>query len=282
MIDIVFDAKNIKPKIATVEGARTELTNFIKNPPQNPVAAIKAFADMSGVTGALAAGLTVAFPLAGFALSALSGILDAFSSGPSIGEVTLNAISQGFQQVGEQLHTLQTQLTDTIDASRALTVQSVLSGVDQVAREQSAIAVFESANEYNAIIAEQAAKVELFSSYQKELEFLTKQSISQIENNIDSVRAQVDAEYLRLAEQIKNMVLNVSGDLLSRLDDYIETPDQLAAALTERAAEADLPPFATSNQVTIAGAPTADAPLLLWGAIGVGAFFLLTRKDKKR
>jgi hypothetical protein len=281
-MNAALDVK-FSPKVKTIQGAATELKNFVRNPPQNPIEALKVFSDLSGASGAITGALTAAFPVAGVAFGAVMGIIDLFmSSGPSIEEVQIDIMQKSFKQLGEQLNSLQDNLANSITNARELTTSSILSGIDEAQREASAADVFKSVNAVAYELETSAQKVELFTEYEKQFTAITSQAEAAIKSNVAQIREKVDEQYNRMAEQIKSMVLSLAEDLANQFEAFVSPPTPLPAedlpiplqVSRSMVLAEDLPPGEGSQAKT-----DSTLPLIL-GAAAVG-LLVLTQKKKR-
>ena len=127
----------ITPKIQTVDQAAKFTADFVNNPPQTPLEVVRVAASAFDASGVVGQGLALAFPLVGSVLPALTGIFSLFGgSGPSIGEITLTAIAQVSEQIQKGFQAVTDTLSKVTELQAQRTIDTVLSGVTELAREQ--------------------------------------------------------------------------------------------------------------------------------------------------
>ena len=269
----------VNPKIRDAQSARNELTALVKNPPTTPVDAIKKYADLTGISGSVTASLGKIIPGLDTVLPALSGLLDLFgSSGPSMAEITLDAITEGFNQVTKQLDNLQKAVDEKIDVSRALTISGILQGVDAVARETVALDVFSAINETNSLIESDIKKLEMYTEYANELKAMTEKTYADISTMVNAAREKADMEFQAMALQIQNMVFSLSGDMIGALNSYLgdaPKPENI------RTTESDFAPIVETSARVIDDSGKSNSVVLIGlGVAAVAAY--IAAKSKKR
>lgn len=266
----------LKPKITNVQSAQKEMFDFVKNPPQDPVQAVKKFGDMLGVGAVVSAGITAAFPFAAPILPVLSGIFDLFSSGPSIGEMTLDAINGISTQLSEGLKNLQEATENVVKEQTQRTIDLVLQGADTIAREQSAIDVIDSINLQGVLEETYQKKNELYVDFLQKMQDYRHDTLQTLAASIDAEQARISAKYQQLLTQVYGMIGEVAPAILDALTQYTQTQDAPADAPPDRQSLEDIKPGSTTEN--------KDSLLPLIGiAAGVGiAFAMSAGKTKKR
>ncbi len=268
----------VTSKITTPEQARAAMLDTIKNPPRSPVEMVSWLGKNLDVSGALSStglGSVVAsaFPLVGGAFSLLSGIFDAFSSGPSIGQITLDAI----QGVSMQIDALGKELTATIErVSEKQTIKTtdlVLSGVDDVARQMSAAAQIADMIKSNHAQEFEKQRLAVYSEYLADELNLRKSEMDKLKTMLQTAQAKIQADYENALAQLSLIGI----DLLPMLFDAMSQPQGRAVSDKATTASPTLP-GATQEKI----ASEKDNGLIFVAiAAGVGGLFFLMRSKKR-
>ena len=266
----------VTTKIKTQEQARAAMLDTIKNPPSTPIGVVSWLGknlDVSGALGSTGLGsvIATAFPLVGGALSMLSGVLDMFSTGPSIGQVTLDAI----KGISSQIEALGKELTDTIqkvgEAQSLKTTEMVLSGVDDVARQMSATSQIIDMIKSNQIQEFEKLRESTYAEFlASQVEYRTA-TLANLQAMISDAQAKIENAYAEIIKQ-----LAVFGfDLLPMLYDALKPANEPP---TPRAITSPTLPATPAENI----ASKSDNGLIwLMLAGGVGAFFIIS-KNKRR
>lgn len=200
----------ITPKIQTVDQAAKFTADFVNNPPQTPLDVVRVAASAFDASGVVGQGLAFAFPLVGSVLPALTGIFSLFGgSGPSIGEITLTAIAQvseQIQQVSKQIQKGLQAVTDTLSKVTELqaqrTIETVLSGVTELAREQSAVEVYKTFSASAILDQVEAQKAKIFAEYTETLNAQRAAWVADIQKALSEAQAKTAAQYDIVQAQI--------------------------------------------------------------------------------
>lgn len=260
----------VNPRIVDVKTARDEMAGFVKNPPQDPVSAVKRMGDMMGLGAVVSTGLTAAFPMVGPILPALSGIFELFGSGgPSLGEMTFDAIVQLSGQIDAGFKMLSEHIETVVETQAQRTIDVVLSGVDEVAREASAAQVFAAYNTAAAMDIVRKAKQENYTVYLKDLQTLREQSLNQIRQSLEAAQAYVREKFNKILTQIYAMIAELAPEILEALNSYLEP----AAEVSARA----LPGGIESAQSSTS-AKSSNSLIIL--AAGAAALFFIAGKKR--
>jgi len=253
----------IDPKAKTAEQAAETMRDFVKRPPQDPVEAVVRFGELLNPSAQVGAAIADFFPAASFAVSLLSDLFGGFSA-PSIGELTLKAISDLSAQLNKGLATLEKNLSKEIFEQSQRTIDVVLSGVDEVARQQSATIVF---TELNARAIADSVRIEsalLYENAQAELIKIRQESLQQLQADLERAREALNDQFQSALQKALSMVQQLAPVILAALEEVAAPPQ----AVQSRA----LP--GVENDAT-----GSAAPLLALGGIGV-LLWLATRKKK--
>lgn len=234
--EVTFD-----PKIKNADDAKKWMTNFITHPPETPLEAVKMFADVSGVGGTITAGLTAAVPALGMVLPILSGILDLFGGGgPSIGQITLEAIGQLGKQINAVAEKLQKALTFEIEKSAQKVIDVVLQGQTEIAREQSAALAMTSAIEASILDEAAAQKNEIYAQFLAETEAAQTEAMQNLQAMLAKAQETVNQYYDTELAQIVTMLAELVGPFLAELEKYITAQKMQMPVTASRSAAAPI------------------------------------------
>lgn len=259
------------PKITDLKTASREISAFIKSPPQNPVQAVQWMAKTFGLDGAIS-NVASLVPGLNMALPILSTVFDFFSSGPTFETVALDALKNLSTQMAAQFESLKNTLSSKIDESTTKTIETVLAGVDEIAKQQSAVAVFSTAAQQEILQKATAEKVEIYERFTTDLEELKQQTISGMTADINTLLDQVEAAYQKYLIDIVNMIGAYLPELLAKLNVLIDQSEQ---------------PAAPASRALSAASPEQRADsgfdVLPWLAVAAGgvAIYALAKKSKK-
>jgi hypothetical protein len=193
----------ITPKIQTVDQAAKFTADFVNNPPQTPLDVVRVAASAFDVSGIVGRGLALAFPLVGSVLPALTGIFSLFGgSGPSIGEITLTAIAQVSKQIQKGFQAVTDTLSKVTEIQAQRTIETVLSGVTELAREQSAVEVYKTFSASAILEQVEAQKAEIFAEYTETLNAQRAAWVADIQKALSEAQAKTAAQYDIVQAQI--------------------------------------------------------------------------------
>lgn len=265
----------LNPKITDAKSAQREMVDFVRNPPKDPVQAVKKFGSMLGVGAVVSTGLTAAFPFAAPILPVLSGIFDLFSSGPSIGEMTLDAINGLSTQLSEGLKNLQEATENIVKEQAQQTINVVLQGADTIAREQSAVDVMDSIGLQSILQETYEKKNELYVDFLQQMQTYRATALDELANTIDAEQKRISEKYQQLLTQVYGMIGEIAPAILDALTQYTQTQDAPADAPPDRQSLEDVKPGSTIEN--------KDSLLPLIGiAAGVGIAFAMSAGKKKK
>lgn len=255
----------VQTNIQTREQAQAAMSDFLRNPPVNPQRAIEWLSKNFTVGGSVSSALAFAAPAIGTFMPMLSGIFEMFSSGPSIGEVTLSAIGQ----LGAQIQNLAIELTNTIqrtaELERQKTVDFVLSGVDEISRQESAALQMIDMVKLEQVQLEAIKKNEIYTDYVSQSMQMRQEVLENIQSRINSVRQQINQQYDTISSSLAMLGIDLTKLSLDMLKCQ-EQKQQLTA--TSRSA-----PGAPETQQKSA------VPIAIFATVGLGLLLLFT--DKK-
>lgn len=193
----------ITPKIQTVDQAAKFTADFMNNPPQTPLDVVRVAASAFDASGVVGQGLALAFPLVGSVLPALTGIFSLFGgSGPSIGEITLTAIAQVSEQIQKGFQAVTDTLSKVTELQAQRTIDTVLSGVTELAREQSAVEVYKTFSASAILEQVEAQKAEIFAEYTETLNAQRAAWVADIQKALSEAQAKTAAQYEIVQAQI--------------------------------------------------------------------------------
>jgi hypothetical protein len=220
----------IKPKITTINEAAKFTNDFVRNPPQTPLEVVRVAASAFDADGVVSQGLGFAFPLVGSVLPALTGIFSLFGgSGPSIGEITLTAIAQVSEQIQKGLQDVKETLSKVTEIQATRTIDTVLSGVTELAREQSAVDVYKTFTASAILDQVETQKAAIFAEYTETLNAQRAAWVSDIEKALTEARAKTDAQYLLVQSQLAG----IAGGVFQQINDKLQKAAADGAELLE-------------------------------------------------
>ncbi len=218
----------VTPKIQSINDGAKFAKDFLTNPPSDPVQAIKVMGSAINVGGAISAGLTAVFPFTGPILPVLGGIFDLFGGGgPSIGEVTLNAIAQVSQQIEVGFKAVTETIEQTAKEQASRTIDTVLSGVDDLSRQQSAVSVFQNFAAQGILADQENQKNQIFADYMADINTARQQYADEVTAAIQKAQAESNAQYKLMQTQIYGMVGDVLGPINAQLQAAAAEADEL-------------------------------------------------------
>ena len=220
----------IKPKITTINEAAKFTNDFVRNPPQTPLEVVRVAASAFDADGVVSQGLGFAFPLVGSVLPALTGIFSLFGgSGPSIGEITLTAIAQVSEQIQKGFQAVTETLSKVTEIQAQRTIDTVLSGVTELAREQSAVEVYKTFSAYAILDQVETQKAAIFAEYTETLNAQRAAWVSDIEKALTEARAKTDAQYMLVQSQLAG----IAGGVFQQINDKLQKAAADGAELLE-------------------------------------------------
>ena len=220
----------IKPKITTVNEAAKFTNDFVRNPPQTPLEVVRVAASAFDADGVVSQGLGFAFPLVGSVLPALTGIFSLFGgSGPSIGEITLTAIAQVSEQIQKGFEDVKETLSKVAEIQATRTIDTVLSGVTELAREQSAVEVYKTFSASAILDQVETQKAAIFAEYTETLNAQRAAWVSDIEKALTEARAKTDAQYMLVQSQLAG----IAGGVFQQINDKLQKAAADGAELLE-------------------------------------------------
>lgn len=220
----------IKPKITTINEAAKFTNDFVRNPPQTPLEVVRVAASAFDADGVVSQGLGFAFPLVGSVLPALTGIFSLFGgSGPSIGEITLTAIAQVSEQIQKGFEDVKETLSKVAEIQATRTIDTVLSGVTELAREQSAVDVYKTFTASAILDQVETQKAAIFAEYTETLNAQRAAWVADIEKALTEARAKTDAQYLLVQSQLAG----IAGGVFQQINDKLQKAAADGAELLE-------------------------------------------------
>lgn len=270
-------ALTVDPKIKTAEDGQKFMVDFVRNPPKSPIEAVKLFANVTGIGGTVTAAIATAFPLVGSVLPLLSGIFSMFGGGgPSIGEVTLTAIQNLGTQINAVAERLENVLTAEIQSSAQKTIDVVLAGQNEIARQQSAVSVFVSTIQADILDAVAVEKNTAYAEFLAATNEAQAQAMDDLKKMLADAQAAVNKVYDSQLAEILNTMYSLIAPFLDALNGFLSDQNQSAApatrAIAAPAAQVE-PPVQIESK--------SDNINYVFFALAAGAFFLISSKRKK-
>ena len=172
------------------------------------------------VSGVVAGGVVAAFPFAAPLLPLMSGIFSMFGgiSGPSIGQITLEAIGQVSQQISAGFQAVTETINKVAEFQATRTIDTVLSGVTELAKEQSAVNVYKHFTADSILTNLEAEKALVFEEYTKSVNTERAAWVADIQAALEKAQAQTDAQYKLIQTQLAGIAGGVFEDLSQALN----------------------------------------------------------------
>jgi len=209
----------ITPKIQTVDQAAKFTADFVNNPPQTPLDVVRVATSAFDASGVVGQGLALAFPLVGSVLPALTGIFSLFGgSGPSIGEITLTAIAQVSEQIQKGFQAVTDTLSKVTELQAQRTIDTVLSGVTELAREQSAVEVYKTFSASAILDQVEAQKAEIFAEYTETLNAQRAAWVADIQKALSEAQAKTAAQY----EIVQAQIAGIAGGVFREINTALQ------------------------------------------------------------
>ena len=209
----------ITPKIQTVDQAAKFTADFVNNPPQTPLEVVRVAASAFDASGVVGQGLALAFPLVGSVLPALTGIFSLFGgSGPSIGEITLTAIAQVSEQIQKGFQAVTDTLSKVTELQAQRTIDTVLSGVTELAREQSAVEVYKTFSASAILDQVEAQKAKIFAEYTETLNAQRAAWVADIQKALSEAQAKTAAQY----EIVQAQIAAIAGGVFREINTALQ------------------------------------------------------------
>lgn len=262
-------AVTVDPKVKNAEQAADTMRDFVKNPPQDPAQAVLRFAEILNPSASVGAAIKDFFPAASIAVSLLSDLFGGIGA-PSIGQLTLKAISDLSAQLSKGLATLEKNITREVFEQSQRTIDVVLSGVDEVARQQSATIVF---TELGARAIADTVRLEsaaMYESAQAQLVELRRNKLDQIQSDLESARAALMDQYQAALKKALAMVDALAPMILAALE-----------SVTQQAEQPQTEPGISARSLPSSGDDAANVPLMVLGLGGLAALALLYNSKKR-
>jgi len=224
----------INPRISSLNEAANFTRDIISKPPQSALEMVKIAASAFGVSGVVSAGIGAAFPLALPVLPLLQNVFDLFgsNSGPTIGQITLNAIGAISQQIAQGIIALEDsiqKLTEETQRQSTRTIENVLTGVNQIALEQSAVNVFKTLYADNILYELEAKKTIIYDNYINKVNAARGQWLLDVQNALEKNQKMINAQY----EIVQKQLANIAGGLFGELSDKLRQAADDAQELLE-------------------------------------------------
>jgi hypothetical protein len=219
----------INPRISSLNEAANFTRDIISKPPQSALEMVKIAASAFGVSGVVSAGIGAAFPLALPVLPLLQNVFDLFgsNSGP-----TLNAIGAISQQIAQGIIALEDsiqKLTEETQRQSTRTIENVLTGVNQIALEQSAVNVFKTLYADNILYELEAKKTIIYDNYINKVNAARGQWLLDVQNALEKNQKMINAQY----EIVQKQLANIAGGLFGELSDKLRQAADDAQELLE-------------------------------------------------
>ena len=182
--------------------------------------------DLSGV---VSLGIGAAFPLAAPVLPMLKGIFDLFggASGPSIGEITLGAIARVSQQISEGFAALENTIQKLTEQQATRSIDTILSGVNDIAKEQSAVNVFTNIFANEILEKLEADKAEAFAEYTERLNATRAAWVADVSEALKLAQEKTNAQYKIVQEQLASIAGGLFGELSDKLKKAADDAQEL-------------------------------------------------------
>ena len=139
-------------------------------------------------------------------------------SGPSIGQITLEAIGQVSQQISAGFQAVTETINKVAEFQATRTIGTVLSGVTELAKEQSAVNVYKHFTADSILTNLEAEKALVFQEYTKSVNAERAAWVADIQAALEKAQAQTDAQYKLIQTQLAGIAGGVFEDLSQALN----------------------------------------------------------------
>ena len=139
-------------------------------------------------------------------------------SGPSIGQITLEAIGQVSQQISAGFQAVTETINKVAEFQATRTIDTVLSGVTELAKEQSAVNVYKHFTADSILTNLEAEKSLVFEEYTKSVNAERAAWVADIQAALEKAQAQTDAQYKLIQTQLAGIAGGVFEDLSQALN----------------------------------------------------------------
>lgn len=209
------------PKFTDISFAQQFGKDLLTNPPKTPVAMLGVMGKALDFSGTLSKGLSAVFPFAAPILPILGGIFDLFSGpppGPTFEELTLESIGKVSQQIAEGFETVLTQTQEIAEAQATRTINAVVSGVQQIAGQQSAAEILENVNELEILNNLENKKLAIYKENQNILASARQEFVDTVGNAMRAAKQKSDLEYSMIQAQVAQIAGSVFTDIQKTID----------------------------------------------------------------
>lgn len=241
------------------------LGEVVRNPPKEPMDVLKFAAKHFSVSGNITDLVSKYLPSFSGVLPIAGQIFEIFSgfSGPSIGQITLDAIQQVSEQLAAGIDELKNQMR--LESDRAIEIINQASV--QVSQEESATRIVASIQEALILAENDVLKEKIFQEYAQAINDARAQFMDEMQSTITESQARVNAAYLQIQKILSSLSLQMLADLYNQLTQ----PE----AVQTRSVTADAQ---TIPQTAAQPAAQSAFPWVLLLAAG-GAIYVLSKKN---
>lgn len=219
----------LTPKILTINDASRFAGDVIKNPPQNAWEMLQVANSAFDVSGTVALGIAAAFPVALPVLPLIKGVFDLFSgvSGPSIGQVTLEAVQAVSQQIAQGFAAIEDTIEKVSEFQATRTIDTVLSGVNEIAREASAVNVYQAFTANDILNKLEVEKAAVFAEYTEQLNATRAAWVADVSEALKLAQEKTNAQYKIVQEQLASIAGGLFGELSDKLKKAADDAQEL-------------------------------------------------------
>lgn len=256
-VQVTTDITDEKKAIAVLGEA-------VRNPPKEPMDVLKFAVKHFSVSGSITDLVSKYLPNFSGLLPIAGQIFEMFSgfSGPSIGQITLDAIQQVSEQLAAGIEDLKNQMR--LESDRAIDIINQASA--QVSQEESATRIIASIQEALILAENDAQKEKIFQEYAQAITDARAQFMDEMQATITESQARVNAAYLQIQKILASLSLQMLTDLYNQLTQPESTHSRLVTADAQTRPQTAAQP----------GAESAFPWALL--LVAGGAFYVLSKK----
>jgi len=219
----------LTPKILTINEGAKFAGDVVKNPPQNAFEMLQVANKAFDVSGTVALGIAAAFPVAMPVLPLLKGVFDLFSgfSGPSIGMVTLEAVQAVSEQIAQGFAAIENTIQKVSEMQATRTIDTVLSGVNEIAREASAVNVYQAFTANEILNQLEIDKAAVFAEYTEQVNATRAAWVADVSDALKMAQEKTDAQYRIVQEQLASVAGGLFGELSDKLRQAADDAEEL-------------------------------------------------------